>query len=114
MNQLDLVTVLFGVIVNIISIWVDTQNKQAVQFLSISITFVRMIRLLRVLRVLSEFRSVTNTIVHVLPALMRYFAVLLGIFYMYAIIGMELFGSRLDVTKLEYPYNKQLNESSCP
>ena len=112
MNQLDLVTVLFGVIVNIISIWVDKQNKQAVQFLSISITFVRMIRLLRVLRVLSEFRSVTNTIVHVLPALMRYFAVLLGIFYMYAIIGMELFGSRLDVTKLEYPYNKQLNESS--
>ena len=112
MNQLDFVTVLCGVIVNISSLWVDMQNKQAVQFLSISITFVRMIRLLRVLRVLSEFRSVTNTIVHVLPALMRYFAVLLGIFYMYAIIGMELFGSRLDVTKLEYPYNKQLNESS--
>ena len=31
---------------------------------------------------------------------------------MYAIIGMELFGSRWNVTKLEYPYNKQLNESS--
>ena len=102
MNQLDLVTVLFGVIVNIISIWVDTQNKQAVQFLSISITFVRMIRLLRVLRVLSEFRSVTTQL-YTCYTLMRYFAVLLGIFYMYAIIGMELFGSRLDVTKLEYP-----------
>ena len=64
MNQLDLVTVLFGVIVNIISIWVDTQNKQAIQFLSISITFVRLIRLAS-FKVLSEFRSVTNTIVHV-------------------------------------------------
>jgi hypothetical protein len=112
MNQLDFLTVASGVVVNIISIFVNQQNKQAVQFLSICITFIRMIRLLRILRVLSEFRVVTNTIVHVLPALMRYFAVLLGIFYMYAIIGMELFGSRLDVTKLEYPYNVQLNESS--
>ena len=112
MNQLDFVTVTSGVVVNIISFFIDNQNKQAVQFLSISITFIRMIRLLRVLRVLSEFRVVTNTIVHVLPALMRYFAVLLGIFYTYAIVGMELFGNKLDVTKLSYPYNIQLNQSS--
>ncbi len=94
-NKIDFVAITAGLFVNVIGHVRGHAKNRAINTLGLSLLFLRMIRILRILRVLSEFHTVTNTIARVLPALMRYFAVLLVIFYMFAIVGMEMFSGVL-------------------
>ena len=52
----------------------------------------RVIRVLRVFHSVARFRVVINTILHILPSMATYLAILLVFYYFFAIIGMELFG----------------------
>ena len=65
---------------------------------------VRMIRMLRILRMNEAFRVISATIVEIAPALCRYLAVLAGLFYAFAIIGMECFAGLLSRECLSTDY----------
>lgn len=59
------------------------------------VTFMRAIRLVRVLNAREEFRIVFSIFRSIIPALMRYVGVVFAIYYMWAVIGMELFAGTL-------------------
>jgi hypothetical protein len=64
----------------------------------------RLVRIFRIMDNNAAFRRLTNTIVHVIPALWRFFGILCVVVYMYAIVGMEIFGKRLSVERLKVLY----------
>lgn len=56
---------------------------------------VALLRVVRVLRRSAGFNAVLTSVGDVVPALMRYVAALLCLFYAYAMVGQDLFGGRL-------------------
>ena len=52
----------------------------------------RVVRVLRVFHSVARFRVVINTILHILPSMATYLAILLVFYYFFAMIGMEIFG----------------------
>jgi len=55
----------------------------------------RVVRVLRVFHSVARFRVVINTILHILPSMATYLAIILVFYYFFAIIGMEVFGGRV-------------------
>mmetsp|Transcript_16351 Transcript_16351/g.28270 ORF Transcript_16351/g.28270 Transcript_16351/m.28270 type:complete len:882 (+) Transcript_16351:1154-3799(+) len=56
------------------------------------ILFVRKLRLLRLLRSVPQFKLLTELVVYVIPVLAHFAWVMLVFYYMFAIVGMGLFG----------------------
>ena len=52
--------------------------------------------MVRILRSLKRFKVIFRTLKHLLPALARYVLLVFIIFYVFASVGMELFGKLLD------------------
>lgn len=62
---------------------------------SSTVTFFRMIRIMRLFHVLPNFDITVRSFVDIIPVLAQYVAVLLSVFYFFAIIGMESFAGKL-------------------
>ena len=76
----------------------------------------RVIRVLRVFHSVARFRVVINTILHILPSMATYLAILLVFYYFFAIIGMEIFGGLVKFNSngsetIKYCGNPQLQNS---
>eukprot|EP00944_MAST-04C_sp_MAST-4C-sp1_P012833 g12833.t1 len=65
--------------------------------LAIAALLARLVRILRIMDNNAAFRRLTGTIIHVIPALWRFFGILFIVMYMFAILGMECFGHTLKV-----------------
>jgi hypothetical protein len=92
-NRVDLITVGGGTISTILfwsKVLARDNRKIADVFL-----LVRAVRTLRVLRMNMQFRIISATVVQISPALLRYLAVLVALFYAFAVVGMELFAGML-------------------
>ena len=104
-NKVDFTCILAGLIVHIGSHFAldkadstfKAANSNAIKIIGMTFLFLRILRLVRIMRVMSEFQTVVYVVVRVLPPLVRYFAVLMVIYYIYAVIGMELYSGRLNV-----------------
>ena len=55
----------------------------------------RVMRIVKILHSVSYFRGILNTILHILPSLLTYAAVLFVFIYIFAMIGMEAFKNRI-------------------
>jgi hypothetical protein len=101
-NRIDCATVLLSLSVimadRVIHTWQDTTYLKQVGTAAL---LARLVRILRILDNNAAFRRLTNTIVHVIPALWRFFGILFVVVYMFAIVGMEIFGKRLNLKQLE-------------
>ena len=95
-NKIDVVSI-FGGVVALISTgdFTNAQEEEDTGALSDIFLLVRMIRMLRILRMNDAFRVISATIVEIAPALLRYIGVLAGLFYCFAVIGMECFAGLL-------------------
>ena len=96
-NKIDVISVGGGVILNFI-LWFDPSNSEGDEdsgSLSDIFLLVRITRMLRVLRMNEAFRLISATVVEIAPALLRYIGVLAGLFYAFAVIGMECFAGLL-------------------
>jgi two pore calcium channel protein 3 len=55
----------------------------------------RVMRIVKILHSVNYFKSILNTILHILPSLLTYAAVLFVFIYMFAMVGMEVFKNRI-------------------
>merc|ERR1719167_277692 len=55
----------------------------------------RVMRIVKILHSVTYFKSILNTILHILPSLLTYAGVLFVFFYIYAMVGMESFKNRI-------------------
>ena len=55
----------------------------------------RVMRIVKILHSVNYFKSILNTILHILPSLLTYASVLFVFFYIYAMVGMEAFKNRI-------------------
>ena len=55
----------------------------------------RVMRIVKILHSVNYFKSILNTILHILPSLLTYAGVLFVFFYIYAMVGMEAFKNRI-------------------
>ncbi len=92
-NRIDFITVGGGMISTIL-FWSQVlahDNRKIADFFLL----VRAVRTLRVLRMNTQFRVISATVGQISPALLRYLAVLVALFYAFAVVGMELFAGML-------------------
>lgn len=95
-NIIDFVTITIGLTVYIVDAAAgNTSHSSNLNYLAFCALMLRMVRVLRILQSFPEYNRIISTIVTVLPAVFRFFMILLVVIYMYAILGMELFGNRM-------------------
>ena len=75
----------------------DSNDSASPKQLAIAALLARLVRILRIMDNNTAFRRLTGTIIHVIPALWRFFGILAIVMYIFAIIGMEFFGHTLKV-----------------
>ena len=92
--QLSLMILLFDYIVKH-TVYGD--NSGSPKQLAIAALLARLVRILRIMDNNAAFRRLTGTIIHVIPALWRFFGILAIVVYIFAILGMEFFGHTLKV-----------------
>ncbi len=66
-------------------------STSALDFLMV----LRVVRIFKVFHAFPRFKNVLNTLLHILPSMATYGAVLFIIMYAFAVIGMELFNGRI-------------------
>jgi len=80
----------------------DDTKERTLDFILV----LRVLRLVRLMNSLPQFQTTLTTIVNIIPSITTYGAVVFVIFYMYAIIGMEIFSDLIT-------YNDNDNNSYC-
>jgi two pore calcium channel protein 3 len=55
----------------------------------------RLLRVVKIFHSFERFKTVLATIVHILPSMLTYAGVLAVVFYMFAIVGMEVFADKI-------------------
>eukprot|EP00750_Incisomonas_marina_P010351 INCI16265.5.p1 GENE.INCI16265.5~~INCI16265.5.p1 ORF type:complete len:1201 (+),score=174.48 INCI16265.5:344-3604(+) len=88
LNLLDAIAIFASVFIDLLA------PSGGVQLSFVSLF--RVIRMVRILRSLKRFKVIFRTLKHLLPALARYVLLVFIIFYVFASVGMELFGKLLD------------------
>ena len=89
-NQVDFLATFGSVVYLLLTLIFNLDPSSANAFL-----ILRMTRLLRVANKAAVFESITRSAATMCPILMRLFVVLYLLFYIFAIIGMELFAGKL-------------------
>ena len=75
----------------------DSDDSGSPKQLAVAALLARLVRILRIMDNNAAFRRLTGTIIHVIPALWRFFGILFIVMYIFAILGMECFGHTLKV-----------------
>ena len=107
-NIFDTVVVTSALVVSLVEAAMEetAASQVALDFLMV----LRVIRIFRIFHSIARFKVVINTILHILPSMATYMAVLLVFFYSFALLGMELFGGLVN-DQLENCGNPLLQES---
>jgi hypothetical protein len=90
-NVLDAVIVPAAIIADIVLSATGTKNRIVEK-----IAFLRILRLLRALRALPNFGLLIRTFSSIVPMFARYMLVAVLVYYMFAILGMELFAGLIE------------------
>jgi len=91
-NIFDILIIFAGLVVGIIeAVSLTGTNKE---FLEI-ILILRLLRLLKLFSNIQRFRVVITTIMNITPSLMTYATLILTVYYIFAMIGMEIFGNKI-------------------
>lgn len=85
----------FIIIAALIATTVNTALKSVSQYNSqdiLDIVFIlRVLRLIRIIDSIQRFRVIMNTLINILPTMLTFCGIILTIYYVFAIIGMEAF-----------------------
>ncbi|XP_018428489.1 PREDICTED: two pore calcium channel protein 1-like [Nanorana parkeri] len=89
----------FIIIAALIATVVNTGLKSGSQYDSqqvLEIVFIlRVLRLIRIIDSIQRFRVIVNTLINILPTMLTFCGIILVIYYVFAIIGMEVFKGKI-------------------
>ncbi|XP_029450184.1 two pore calcium channel protein 1-like isoform X2 [Rhinatrema bivittatum] len=87
------------IIAALIATLVNTGLKSASQYNSqqvLDIVFIlRVLRLIRIVDSIQRFRVIMNTLINVVPTMLTFGGLILAVYYVFAIIGMEVFKGKI-------------------
>ncbi|XP_075452477.1 two pore channel protein 2-like [Ascaphus truei] len=87
-----IVAALIATIVNSGLKSVSQYNSQQV----LDIVFIlRVLRLIRIIDSIQRFRVIVNTLINILPTMLTFCGLILAIYYVFAIVGMEVFNGKI-------------------
>ncbi|CAJ0953434.1 unnamed protein product, partial [Ranitomeya imitator] len=89
----------FIIIAALIATTVNTALKSVSQYTSqdiLDIVFIlRVLRLIRIIDSFQRFRVIMNTLINIFPTMLTFCGIILTIYYVFAIIGMEIFKNKI-------------------
>ncbi|KAG8444087.1 hypothetical protein GDO86_009319 [Hymenochirus boettgeri] len=89
----------FIIVAALIATIVNTGMKSVIQYSSqqvLDIVFIlRVLRLIRIIDSIQRFRVIMNTLINILPTMLTFCGLLLAIYYVFAIVGMEAFNGKI-------------------
>ncbi|CAM5103970.1 unnamed protein product [Eretmochelys imbricata] len=89
----------FIIIAALVATILNTSLKSASQYNSqqvLDIVFIlRVLRLIRIVDSIQRFRVIMNTLINIVPTMLTFGGLALVVYYMFAIIGMELFQGKI-------------------
>ncbi|XP_074485890.1 two pore segment channel 3 [Sebastes fasciatus] len=95
-NWFDTIIVISALIATIINSAMESSvNYTSRQILDI-IFILRVLRLIRVVDSIKRFRTIINTLVRIGPAILTFGQLIIVVYYIFAMVGMELFKGRVE------------------
>ena len=91
-TRFDLVVVSSGLIAGIIGEAEQAEEKS--EYFEV-ILILRFLRVVKLLGTIKRFRIIINTIAIIIPSLITYMMLVLTVFYVFSMIGLELFGNTI-------------------
>ncbi|XP_072265563.1 two pore channel protein 2-like [Pyxicephalus adspersus] len=89
----------FIIIAALVATVVNTGLKSGSQYNSqqiLDVVFIlRVLRLIRIIDSIKRFRVIVNTLINILPSMLTFCGIILVIYYVFAIIGMEIFKHKI-------------------
>ncbi|KAM4770911.1 uncharacterized protein WCC33_002687 [Rhinophrynus dorsalis] len=89
----------FIIVAALIATIVNTALKSGTEYNSqqiLDIVFIlRVLRLIRIIDSIQRFRVIMNTLINILPTMLTFCGLILVIYYVFAIIGMEIFSGKI-------------------
>ncbi|XP_056264603.1 two pore segment channel 3 [Pseudoliparis swirei] len=94
-NWFDTIIVISALIATIInSVMTSSQSYTSRQILDI-VFILRVLRLIRVVDSIKRFRAIINTLIRIGPAILTFGQLIIVVYYIFAMVGMELFKGKI-------------------
>uniref|UniRef100_A0A8C2W706 Two pore segment channel 3 n=1 Tax=Cyclopterus lumpus TaxID=8103 RepID=A0A8C2W706_CYCLU len=94
-NWFDTVIVISALIATVVnSAMTSSQNYTSRQILDI-VFILRVLRLIRVVDSIKRFRAIINTLIRIGPAILTFGQLIIVVYYIFAMVGMELFKGKV-------------------
>ncbi|XP_053567920.1 two pore calcium channel protein 1 [Bombina bombina] len=91
-DTLIIVAALIATLANLVLKSVSQYNSQQI----LDIVFIlRVLRLIRIIDSIQRFRVIMNTLINILPTMLTFCGLIIAIYYVFAIIGMEAFNGKI-------------------
>ncbi|CAD5119110.1 DgyrCDS7754 [Dimorphilus gyrociliatus] len=99
-NTFDFIVIFTALIMTIVEAFLNSKSSVRMQILAILLVL-RVLRLLRIANSITAFKTIISTIYNIAPSVGVYGAVIFVFYYIYGILGMEIFQNRIKF----YGYN---------
>lgn len=93
-NWFDTIIVVSALIATIINSTMSTGSYTSRQILDI-VFILRVLRLIRVVDSIKRFRTIINTLIRIGPAILTFGQLIIVVYYVFAMVGMELFKGKV-------------------
>uniref|UniRef100_A0A8P4G0D7 Ion transport domain-containing protein n=1 Tax=Dicentrarchus labrax TaxID=13489 RepID=A0A8P4G0D7_DICLA len=90
-NWFDTIIVVSALIATIINSAMKSSNRQILDIVFI----LRVLRLIRVVDSIKRFRAIINTLIRIGPAILTFGQLIIVVYYIFAMVGMELFKGKV-------------------
>lgn len=94
-NWFDTSIIIAALIVTIVNTALKTASPYSSQQILDIVFILRVLRLIRIVDSIQRFRVIMNTLINIVPTMVTFGGLILAIYYVFAIIGMEAFKGKI-------------------
>ncbi|XP_041418615.1 two pore calcium channel protein 1 [Xenopus laevis] len=94
-NWFDTLIIVAALIATIINTWLKSVGQYSSQQVLDLVFILRVLRLIRIIDSIQRFRVIMNTLINILPTMLTFSGLLIAIYYVFAIVGMEIFNGKI-------------------
>ncbi|XP_018120624.1 two pore calcium channel protein 1 isoform X1 [Xenopus laevis] len=94
-NWFDTLIIVAALIATIMNTSLKSVGQYSSQQVLDIVFIIRVLRLIRIIDSIQRFRVIMNTLLNILPTMLTFSGLLIAIYYVFAIVGMEIFSGKI-------------------
>ncbi|XP_063774152.1 two pore calcium channel protein 1-like isoform X2 [Pseudophryne corroboree] len=94
-NWFDTFIIIAALIATTVNTWLSSVSQYNSQQVLDIVFILRVLRLIRIIDSIQRFRVIMNTLINILPTMFTFCGIILAIYYVFAIVGMEIFKNKI-------------------